>query len=245
MHLITDGIIVREKNSGENDKFITALTRKYGLISAFCRGSRRIKNKNASATGLFCYGDLAFYKGKDTYTLDEAGAKEVFFNLRCDIVKLSLAQYFCEVILNLAPEGFEADEYLRLMLNSLHYIIKEDRNINLIKAVFELRMLTLSGYMPDLTACHVCGEDEADIMNFNLTDGTLSCPNCNAQSLGSLQMNRTIIATMRYIAYSDFEQLFRFSLPEAAITDLSRVTESFLLEQTERGYKTLDFYHSL
>ena len=50
---------------------------------------------------------------------------------------------------------------------------------------------------------------------------------------------------MRHIVYSDFERLFRFSMPEKAAAALSRVTERFLLEQTELGYKTLDFYHSL
>ena len=153
MRLSTDGLIVKESNVGEYDRLVVALTRHRGLITAFAPGARRLKNRNASSTGLLCYSNLTFFRGKDTYKVDEASAIEVFFPLRSDIVKLSLAQYFCELCLCLAPEGAPAEDFLRLTLNSLHFLSKDGRPPLLLKSVMELRMLTLSGYMPDLLAC--------------------------------------------------------------------------------------------
>lgn len=245
MHLSTDGIIIKETPAKENDKFITALTRHQGLVNAYARGTRRIKNRNATGSGLLCYSDLTFFKSKDTYQLDEASAKEVFFDLRSDIVRLSLAQYFCELALCLAPEGCEAEEFLRLMLNALHYLCKGSRPENVIKAVYELRLLCLAGYMPDLTACSVCNKDEDDILYFDTRGGVLYCPGCRPQGGGLIPINRTILAAMRHIAYSEFDRLFRFTLPEVTAKELTRVTERFLLHQVERGFNTLDFYHTL
>lgn len=245
MHLSTDGIIIKETIARENDKYIVALTRHAGLITAYARGARRIKSKNATASGLLCYADLTFYKGKDTYQLDEASAREVFFDLRSDIVKLSLAQYFCELALCLAPEGGEAEEFLRLMLNALHYLCKGTRDMYCVKAIVELRMLCLAGYMPDLTACCACQRDEADILYFDVRGGVLYCADCKPQTAGLIPLNRTVLAAMRHIAYSEFDRLFRFTLPEATAKELTRATERFLLHQVERGFNTLDFYHTL
>ena len=244
MHLSTDGIIVRENIASENDKYIVALTRSNGLISAYARGVRSVKNRNASGCGLLCYSDLTFFKSRDTYKLDEATPKEIFWGLREDIQRLSQAQYFCELCIVLAPEGSEAEEYLRLMLNALAFLAKGEKLPDLIKAVVELRMLTLSGYMPDLVCCAACGEDTDDRMVFSVREGRLFCTK-HRPGAGEILLDRTLLAAMRHIVYSDFERLFRFSMSEKAAAALSRVTERFLLEQTERGYKTLDFYHSL
>ena len=52
--------------------------------------------------------------------IDEAEALEQFIGLRSDIEDMSLAQYFCELCLNLCPTGQEVKEQLRLALNSIY-----------------------------------------------------------------------------------------------------------------------------
>lgn len=245
MHLSTDGLIIRENIAGENDKYIVALTRKYGIINAYARGTRRLNNRNAAGSALLCYSELTFFKSKDTYKLDEASPKNVFFELRSDIVRLSLAQYFCELALCLAPEECEAEEFLRLMLNALHFLCSGGRPADCIKAVVELRMLCLAGYMPDITCCAVCGGDKDDTMYLDTKGGQLFCGSCKPSSEGVIPVNRTVLAAMRHICYCEFDKLFSFTLPENTAKALSRTTERFLQHQTERGYKTLDFYNSL
>lgn len=245
MHLSTDGIIIKENIAGENDKYIIALTRERGLVNAYARGTRSLKNRSASATSLLCYSNLTFFKSRDTYKLNEASAIEMFFPLRSDIEKLSLAQYFCELSLCLAPEESEAEEFLRLVLNALHFLCKGTRENIFIKSIVELRMLSLAGYMPDLTCCGECGRDEDDIMYFGLEDGRIFCEEHKSAATRKVPLSRTSLAAMRHIIYSEFERLFSFSLPEQAARGVSAAAENFLLYQTERGFKTLDFYKSL
>lgn len=247
MRLSTDGLIVKESNVGEYDRLVVALTRHRGLITAFAPGARRLKNRNASSTGLLCYSNLTFFRGKDTYKVDEASAIEVFFPLRSDIVKLSLAQYFCELCLCLAPEGAPAEDFLRLILNSLHFLAKDGRPPLLLKSVMELRMLTLSGYMPDLLACGGCGAFEGETMYLDAVGGGLFCENCRGPAAGTalLPLTKSVLAGLRHICYADFDKLFSFSLPAEGLRALNAVTERYLLVQTDRRFKTLDFYHSL
>ena len=47
---------------------------------------------------------------------------------------------------------------MRLMLNTLHYLENGSREEGLLKPIFELRLMTELGMMPDLLMCRTCGE---------------------------------------------------------------------------------------
>ena len=124
MQLSTDGLVIKEMNISENDKLITILTRKEGVIRAFVKGAKRIKNKNNVATQLLCYSRFSIYKGRDKYIVDEAQLKEIFFELRNDIEKLAIAQYFCELCMEAIPEEVDSEDFLRLILNALFFSLQ-------------------------------------------------------------------------------------------------------------------------
>ena len=152
MQVKTDGLVIREWNVGESDRLVSVLTRDEGVIRAFARQAKRLRSAKASSTQLLCYSHMSLYKGRDAYIIDEAQPVELFFGLRKDIERLSLAQYFCELAGTLAPEEMEAGDFLRLMLNALHFLSKGTRSPLLLKSVVEMRMMSLAGYMPGSSA---------------------------------------------------------------------------------------------
>ena len=243
MKLNTDGLIIREHQTVEDDRLVTLLTRDYGVIRAFVRGAKRAKSRFQSSTQLFSYAKFSIYRGKDAYSIDEAQPIKIFFGLRNDIQKLSLAQYFCELAGELAPVEAEADKYLRLMLNSLYMLSDGKKEPEQLKAIVELRLLCLSGYMPDLTACADCGNDE-DNMLFSPVEGRIFCPDCAHDHTGII-LPPGVLAAMRHICFSDDGKLFSFALSKESLLFLSDITERYLLIQTEKKYKTLDFYKAM
>lgn len=245
MRVTTDALIIRENNNiGESDRFVTALTRECGVVRASARGAQRIKSRHGSATQLLTYSRLTLYKGREKYIIDEAEPLHVFFDLRSDVEKLAAAQYFCELADLLAPREEEAVEWLRLMLNALYLLGNGRYPVAQIKAVTELRLLGLAGYMPDLIGCQSCGCTENVTLFFSLTEGTLRCKNCSPLS-GAQSLSSSVLAAMRHIVYSPLEKCFFFSLPVTEMQTLSDICEHFLLAQLGRGFHTLDFYHSL
>ena len=247
MALNTDGLVIKEQNIGEADRLVTVLTREEGLVRAFVRGAKQLKSRLASSTGLLCYSRFSIYKGRDKYIIDEAEPLEVFFDLRSDIEKLALAQYFCELTLALAPEGVEAGDFLRLLLNALYFLAKEKRPRRLIKAAFEMRILSLAGYMPNLICCEGCGEYEADEMFFVPRSGLLYCAGCykKADTPTGIVMGRGVTTALRHTIYAEFQKLFSFRLPEEGQKALSFISEQYVLNRLERGFKTLDFYRQI
>lgn len=247
MRIDTEGLVIREKSVGESDRLITILTRKQGILRAFARQANNIRNGKLSATQLFSYSRFTIFVGRDTYMVDDAQPVQVFFELRKDMERLALAQYFCELAGVLAPEGEDAEEFLRLTLNALHFLCKGSRSPRVLKATVEMRMLSLAGYMPDLVCCEGCGCYEADVMYFSPRGGKIRCGACGVpDGAGPCSvLGRGALTGMRHIVYADFEKLFSFSLSPESTKELSEAAERYTLCTLGRGFNTLDFYHEM
>ncbi len=245
MKVSTDALVIREQHTGENDRIVTLLTRDFGLIRAFATGARKINNRNHAATQMLSYGKFILYKAKDTWRVGEADPIATFFELRDDIKKLSLAQYFCEVAKALTPEEDDSSEYLRLTLNCISLISNEKYNQTIVKVVFELYILSLSGYMPELTLCNRCGAQNADFV-LDCVEGVILC----RQHVPVIYerycpLSKGSLTAMRYILSSELKNAFNFTLSNDSLSLLKNTCEIYLKTQTERAFKTLDFYNSL
>ena len=161
-----------------------------------------------------------------------------------DVEVLALAQYFCELSSVFVEQMSPNEEFLRLILNSLHFVIKEKRYPSLIKAITEFRIAVISGYMPDLLACKECGKFEDDVVFFNMSDGSLTCKDCTENFDGLTPLDRTSLSALRHIAFSEFNKLYSFEIPQKSADMLSKITEKYLLTQTDYRFSTLDFYNN-
>ncbi len=244
IRITAPGLVIREQSIGESDRLITVLTAQYGLVRAFSRGAKKTKSKKLAATSLLAYGEFTFVKTKDAYSVEDALVKEVFFELRQDVEKMALAQYFCQLANEFCEEDYESEEVLRLFLNALWFLKSGKKSPDFIKAVVEFRLMSLSGYMPALLACDKCGTYESEYMYFSSETGRLYCDNCISTGQG-LCLSASVIHAMRHVSLSDFEKIFSFSLGDDALKRFCEISELYLLRKTERKFSTLDFYKVL
>ncbi len=245
MQISSPALVIKVMDVGENDRLLTLLTADYGIVKAFASGAKKLKSRLYASTGMLCYSDMLLAKNKDTYRVRDADLKNSFFKLGCDVATLSLIQYFCELISVLAPVESQSNEYMRLMLNSLYFVNNKKIPNSRIKAIFELRLLSLAGYMPDLVGCSDCGKFEDTVMYFDIVQGTVICRDCSEKNDGHIIIDATILSAMRHIIYSDFDKLFNFTIPDDNSNYLSICTERYLLAQIDRRLPTLNFYNSI
>ena len=244
MQTKTKGLIIREQTIGESDRLVTLLSDDFGLIRAFVRRAKSIKSQKLSATSLFAYGEFTLYRGRDAYVIDNAQPIEVFFELRSDIERLALAQYFAQLTYYLGSEEQPSHEMLRLILNALHLLCKGEKDLKLIKAAVEMRMLCLGGYMPDILACYRCGEYESELMYFDIQEGCIYCENCFRNN--AVAAPRGVITAIRYICLTDdVSKVFSFRLSDENLDILSDVCEKYLITRVEGRLTTLEFYKSV
>lgn len=246
MKFQTDGLIIKEQNIGEQDKLVYALTKSHGVIKAFVKGAKSIKNSKCAPSSLLSYSRLTFYKSRDSYIIGDARILAVFSKLRGDVKKTCLAQYFCELALTICPQEQEAEKFLKLMLNSLYLISEGKRPDELVKPCFEMRLAAMAGYMPDLVMCRECGEYITDVMYFTPKSGKLLCSNCyGSKPLGWIKLSSSAVTALRHTIYADDDKLFSFTLSDEGIGMLNQASESYLKYQFEKDFKTLDFYKAM
>ncbi len=239
MALTAKGLIVREFHIGEADRFVTILTDTFGVIRASVRGARRVNSRSGAATRLLSYASFSLVKGREKYIIDTAVPERVFFATGGEVEQIALAQYFCELFAAISPQEEPASAHLRLLLNSLHLLEKgEDRDR--IKAVAELRLLSMAGYTPSLNDCR-CGKHQAPF-SFDPVNGVLGCSACTHSGM---PLSSTVLDAMRHIISADNARLFSFRLPDEACLQLAALAERFVSCQLSRPFKTLEFYHSL
>ena len=246
MHLTTTGIVLREVNYKESDKILTLLTRDGGKMTVSARGCRRKNSPIAAVSQLLCFSDLTLYEYRGRWHIHEGEILREFRRVRSDLTRLSLGAWFAELTEAVTPEGEESQPVLRLLLNALYALDELNKPEALVKAAFELKLMALIGYEPQLTLCPVC-DREPESPRFHLGQGTVHCAGCRAK-LGpgvSLPLDEDALAAMRYIIYGDEKRLFSFRLSLQGQKKLSDATEAYVLTQLERGFRTLDFYKQI
>lgn len=242
--ITTKGLIIKEDKVGENDRLITILTSDNGIIRAFAPNALKLRSQNISATQLLSYSRLVIYKGRDTYKVNEAQSIEIFFDLRYQIEALALAGYFCELLYDLAPKEDDGDAFLRLALNCLSFLCSGKVKRELLKSIFELKICQYAGYMPDLSCCCACKQDDIKNVWFDPYAGVVYCENCKP-SPRAFRISNSVFAAMRHILYTQGAKLFAFDLKNGAENELSKVSETFVRIQTDREFKTLVYYNSI
>ena len=247
MRRVVDGIVLRETDTKETDKILTVLTRAEGKISVIARGARRKNSRIAASAQLLVYSEMTLFQKGNWSILDEASTLELFSGVREDIELLALGSYFAEMTELLTEEEVPAPEVLPLLLNALYALGVLHKNPEQVKAAFELRLLSLSGFAPMLEECVRCGAEYPEEPMLDVVQGTLHCKRCEAEGWKGLSMPLcpASLQAMRHVTACPPKKLYAFTLDAAPQRRMSDAVEAFAAAQLEKGFRTLDFYKSI
>lgn len=247
MQIKTKALIIKQRNIGENDRILTLLTSDMGVIEATARSVKSTKSVLSASCQLLSYSEFCLFKGKSNYIVNSAETINNFYKLRLDVVKVSLAGYFCELANFLSPTNDNSWSVLRLLLNTLHLLETGKKDMELLKSIFELRILAVSGFMPDLVGCQSCGEFIKETMFFLPIDGMIMCGDCMGGSFGApkIALPEPVLMAMRHIVYSSDDKVFSFTLKDEPVKWLSHITEQYMLNQTDARFNSLEMYKTL
>ena len=246
MYLTTKALVLREVKYKDADKILTVLTETEGKLTVKARGAARKSCKYGAAAQMLCFSEMTLFGSAGKWSINEAETIEQFLPLRSDIAALSLGSYFAEMLETVTDEDSPNPELLQLGLNSLFALGQQMYSPEHIKAVFELKLMCLSGFEPLLDACPGCGETEIEAPVFSLNGGCIHCRSCPPGTAGvSLPLDRETLDAMRYIVNADPKRIFSFAIPEPARKQLAEVCEAYAAAQLERGFSTLDYWKAL
>jgi DNA repair protein RecO (recombination protein O) len=144
-------------------------------------GAQRKGSRYAAATQLLSFSEMTLFGNKGRWSLNEGSTVEQFLGLRGDLAGFALGVYFAELLEAVSDEDCPSAALLRLGLNALYALSRALYPPEHIKAVFELRLLCLAGFMPVLDACGVCGAAQPERPCFSTQGGVLCCGGCRTE----------------------------------------------------------------
>ena len=245
MYNTVNALVLRETKYKEADRILTLLTDREGKITVKARGALRKSSRTAAATQQLTYSEMTLFGNRGRWTVNEAVIKEPFEGLRQDMEKLSLGSYFAECIEAVSVEDQPEPELLQLGLNSLYALSRSLYGQDHIKAAFEMRLMCIAGYSPELSACARCGKTEPVQPVLSLDNGMICCRDCSAGMGETAALCVDSLSAMRYICTAPAKQFLAFSLGDDALSRLGSAAERYLLRHTERRFSTLEYWKKI
>ena len=243
MHKTTKGLVLREVKYKESDKLLTVLTDDMGKITVKAPASLKKTGKASAATQLFAFSELTMFERMGRWQITEGTVIEEFQGLRSDISALALASYFAECVEAMSDEDQPNPMMLQLVLNCLFALSNKLYPQTHIKTAFELRLMCLAGYTPDLTACAVCGNPQPIEPRFSTRNGIICCADCmNAEIEANVKLCGESLNEMRYIINAEPRKILNYKVGESGMDRAAYAAENYLKTQTEKTFSALSYW---
>jgi DNA repair protein RecO (recombination protein O) len=178
----TEAVIIRAYRLSEADKIIVSLTKGEGMIRGVARGARRLKSQFGASLEPFTHVSLSLYvkEGRELVNIRRAEIIRSYFALSSQHEALTVLEHFGQLLIEFAPPHQPDEKLYRLILACLDAADADPESVRAIHPYFELWVLKLTGFLPDLKACGGCGRTlEAGHEAVNMTaEGALHCGAC-------------------------------------------------------------------
>lgn len=169
---------------GESDKILTLFSSERGTVRAVAKGARKPGTKISGRSDVLNVNKLLLAKGKSLDIITQAESVESFRNLRSNLERLSYSLYYAELTHHFGQSlDEESDLYFEFLIQSLKAQSDGIGDPSLLCLEFELQLLGLLGYKPELDACVICRSALTDYLLavFHYDMGGIVCDPCNTQ----------------------------------------------------------------
>lgn len=241
----TEAIVLQTYKLADADKIVLCMTEKAGLVRGVARGARRLKSKFGASLEPSTLIQLTYFEKetRELVTIKGAEILKSYFDAARDAETVEGLVYILELVKEFAPPH-QADERLFKMLRAcVDYLAENPSRAASINAYAELWTLKLTGFLPDVRSCGVCGRRLDETYNGRVYvshEGVIWCQDCKgagAQPLGReahalLSATRTQSPAGWSLRYSEAEEESR-----RAISDTARRLVKRALEREPRAGK--------
>lgn len=237
--VLLTGMVLSAMPVGDFDKRITILTKERGKITAFARGARRPNSQLMAGSNPFSFGEFELFEGKSAYSLSKVTISNYFRELTQDLEAVYTGFYFLEFCGYFCQENNDEKDMLKLLYQSLRALESPAYKNELVRAVFELKAITINGEGPSLFSCIHCHSREG-LNVFSARRGGVFCDNCGTQVQGRHILSDTLY-TMQYIVSADITKLYTFAVSDDVLEELRSIMKEYLSIYVHHDFKSAAF----
>jgi len=172
------GVVLRRIKLAEADRIVTIMTQGSGKVRAVAKGARKTLSRFGARLEPFTHVQVLMYRGRGSLdTVTQAEILSPHRTIRQDYSLITAGEAMIEATDKVAEEHERNVRLFLLLLQGLRALDQAPTDAAAVAESFLLKLLSLSGFHPSLTACAVCG-GRLDPGLFSSAQGGAVCGRC-------------------------------------------------------------------
>jgi DNA repair protein RecO (recombination protein O) len=241
----TRAVVTRSIPYGESDQIVTFFTEDFGKIRGIAKGARRSRKRFQNALGLFSHLRLIFFEkeGVGLVRVDSCDVLTCFPRIRDHLKRIFYGDYFLELTNEMAGEREAYPEAYHLLVSFLSDLEKAEPQEERLR-MFEIRMLSLFGYRPNMVRCDHCKREWREMEKipqafFSLEKGALICERCTETGTPLLPLSIGTARLIERISQMELGKIHRLKFTAQALSESRELLPRFIAYQLGKELKSL------
>lgn len=241
------GLVLSSRPHKEQDRLIRVLTIENGVLLACAPGAGKTGSRHALSAQCGTLSDFTFNHSRGFLYVKESEIVEPFRGLYEDIEKLTAAAHILEITSDVCVSQDISSVIYPVTICALFALSETRKNTSPVISAFEWKVMDVSGYSADLSACP-CGKSEKDSsFAFSFNRCRIFClrPSCLSEAGKFKVISIGAVEALRFFKRAEASNLFSFTVSDEVSDELSEITRKYLCEHLEKKYCKMDMLDSI
>lgn len=242
------GIVLRHYALKENDKILVLFTREQGLKRVVGKGMRKANTRLGGRLEPLRENTVQLARGKNMDVVAQAEGLRRFPAVTEDLDRLAAAIAGAEVLMAFLEDEDPAPEVYDLYVQFLA-ALNPDTDPQIVTAAFELQLMDLLGYRPELEACLACERDletGAEVYALAIEAGGAICTACGAATPGPMRrMSQGGWLLLRLLQETPLDGLAGVTAEPNRVAGMRRALREYLSFRAEKDLKAQGMFEWL
>ena len=243
----TEAIVLRRRDHGEADRLLTVFTPHHGKLVLLGKGVRKTQSRKAGHVELFTHSTLLVAKGRTWDLVTQAETVEPYLALRASLLRTSYGYYVAELLDSFTQEHDPHPSMFTLLRDTLGRLAaSKEEMLALATRFYDLQLLALAGYQPQLFTCVACQDVLEPVTNyFSITDGGVLCPKDGEGRVGAEALPLSLFKALRFIQTREWELVVQLNLSAGLQAELERLLHGYIVYHLERSVRSAAFLRTI
>jgi DNA repair protein RecO (recombination protein O) len=240
-----EAVVLRHTDMGEADRLLWLFTRELGKVRAIAKGVRKLRSRKAGHLEPFTRSSLRLARGRDLWIVTQAETVDAYLPIREDLLRIGYAGYVVELLDRFTYEEGENISLYNLLIETLSRL-SQDTDPLIAVRYYEIRLLDLLGFRPQLFQCARCSREiQPEAQFFSAEQGGVLCPKCGQVEQDARPASMEALRYLRHFQRSRYKDASRAQIPPSVQSEIEALLNYYLTYFLERALNTPAFLRRL
>jgi DNA repair protein RecO (recombination protein O) len=227
-YLQTESIVLKVYDFGEADRIFTLLSPLNGIIRVVAKGIRKPKSRMGGHIDVMSKVNAYISLGENLSNLSQVEIIDNYSLLKKDLSVISIGFYLLELCEKFSVENDPNNDIYQHLSLTLDLLLSSS-NKNILIRWFEINLLIISGFLPELYTCLISGEklSEGDHL-FSSINGGLVDKKFATSTDNYILMDKNSIKSLRFLSNNSWSDVEKIKIPNNSLEKLRIVMRKYI-----------------